>query len=33
MKDCWRKRTVVEINVATSKSEDEWDVEAFLIVD
>ena len=32
-KDYQLKRKVVEINTATSKSEDEWDVEAFFIVD
>ncbi|XAR64037.1 hypothetical protein NMG60_11024235 [Bertholletia excelsa] len=32
-KDCWSKKKVVESNTATSKSEDEWDAEAFFAAD
>ncbi|KAL0423115.1 UNVERIFIED_CONTAM: putative mitochondrial protein [Sesamum radiatum] len=32
-RDCWSKRNVVERNVVTSKTEDEWDFEASFAVD
>ncbi|RVW57839.1 Retrovirus-related Pol polyprotein from transposon TNT 1-94 [Vitis vinifera] len=31
-KDCWSKKGLVESNAATSKSEDEWDAQAFFAV-
>ncbi|RVW66421.1 Retrovirus-related Pol polyprotein from transposon TNT 1-94 [Vitis vinifera] len=31
-KDCWSKKGLVESNAATSKSEDEWDTQAFFVV-
>ena len=32
-KVCWSKKRFVESNAATSKSEEEWDVEALIITD
>ncbi|KAK4433007.1 Copia protein [Sesamum alatum] len=33
VKDCWSKKNVVESNAATSKTEDEWDIEASFAAD
>ena len=32
-KDCWSKKKIIESNAATSKSEDEWDVEALFAME
>ncbi|KAL0458663.1 UNVERIFIED_CONTAM: hypothetical protein Slati_0493500 [Sesamum latifolium] len=32
-RDCWSKKNVVESNIITSKTEDEWDFEASFAAD